>query len=119
MHTRKNRSRRLPTTELAGSRLHRFKNWEAMAQANRYSVKRLAKYCGESSRQLERFFLLKFGQHPHDWLHDVRMKKAVQFLAENTPLKELYPLLGYKELAHFTNDFKKCHGVPPSKWRAA
>ena len=88
-----------------------------MAQANRYSVKRLAIYCGKSPRQLERFCLLQFGQHPHDLLHDIRMKKAAQFLAENTPLKELYPLLGYKELAHFTNDFKKYYGLPPSKWR--
>lgn len=99
------------------SRLNRIKNLEGLAHASRYSVRAFAKQCGVSARQIERYFRTRFGQCPHAWLHEVRMKNAAEFLKDAMPLKELIELLGYKSPAHFTHDFKKYHGVTPSNWR--
>ena len=101
------------------SRLNRIKNLEGLTHANRYSVQNLAIHLGVSTRQLERFIQKRFGQSPHQWIHEVRMEKAASFLEEGMPLKELKELLGYKTAAHFSHDFKKHFGVAPSKWRSS
>jgi len=96
------------------SRLKRVRDWEAFAQANNYCATSLAEICEISPRQLERFFQRQFGKSPHQWLHDLRMRRACELLRDGTTAKETAFLLGYKTPSHFTHDFKKSFGAAPT-----
>lgn len=101
------------------SRLSRIRDWESLAQYARYNVAALAECCRVSPRQLERFFQNSFGKAPHQWLHDVRMKRAVELLKDNTPVKEVAFLLRYADSTHFIHDFKKHFGASPGRFATA
>jgi hypothetical protein len=60
------------------SRLKQIRTWETLAQESRYSASSLARRCGVSVRQLERFSLEEFGQPPHEWLHSLRLRRAAE-----------------------------------------
>ena len=100
------------------SRLKRIRDWEERAQAANYCVAVLARKCGVSVRQMERFFLVVHQQPPHDWLHRLRMQRAAELLLEGSTVKEVAIVLGYKHAAHFTHDFKREHGILPSRFPA-
>jgi transcriptional regulator GlxA family with amidase domain len=86
----------------------------ALAQSCRYCATTLA-YTGQVSlRQLERYFLTRYGFTPHQWLRDLRLRRAVELIRDQTPLKVVAIKLGYKDAAHFTHDFKAYFGVCPS-----
>ena len=95
------------------SQLHRVQDWEALAQTDCYSAKTLALRSGVSLRQLERFFLAKFGKSPHAWLHELRMRRALELLKEGASAKGTAYTLRYKDPGHFTNDFKSYYGITP------
>jgi AraC-like DNA-binding protein len=77
-------------------------------------VKTLAKRCDVSTRTLERFIKLKFAASPHDWMIDLRMRRAVELLPETASIKEASDQLGYKNQNHFSREFKKHYGHAPS-----
>lgn len=97
------------------SRLDRIKDWADLAKAARYSASAIARQCGVSSRQLERFFQVRLQQSPHNWLRELRMKRAVQLICESASLKQVAQELCYRDAAHFTRDFKEYFGVTPSQ----
>ena len=95
------------------SRLDRITDWEALAHANYYCSSAIAQCCGITVRQLERFFQVKHGCSPHKWLREKRMQQAVKLLTSGLAIKEVRSELGYKDVAHFTHDFKEYFGVNP------
>jgi AraC-like DNA-binding protein len=95
--------------------LARIENWESLALACRYSVSELARKRKVSVREFERFALEKFGRPPHEWLHALRMKRALELLRDGSLVKETKDELGYKTRAHLSHDFKQYFGVPPSR----
>lgn len=98
------------------SRLDRVQNWPALAKGVRYSVTALARKCGVTRRHLERYFRIKHGVSPHQWLHELRMKRALELVRDGTPLKEVAIELCYKDgTVHFTHDFTKYFGVSPGQ----
>ena len=101
------------------SRLSRITNWTELAEAANYSAKRLAVECGVSSRQLERFLPKVTGQTPQRWLNEVRQRKAIELILSGQSIKEVSYHLGYKQSSHFSRDFKRFHGVAPTKILAA
>ncbi len=42
------------------------------------------------------------------------MRRAVELIRDQTPVKEVALELGYKDPAHFAHDFKDYFGVSPS-----
>lgn len=101
------------------SRLNHIKDWPALAKACGYCTTSLARLCRVSPRQLERFFLATFAQPPHQWLHELRLRRAVELLMDGASAKEAATELNYKDAAHFTHDFKKRFGVAPSRYLSA
>ncbi|SRR6266581_1595003 len=96
------------------SRLNQIQNWHDLAQNAQYNAKELAKKCGVSPRQLQRFFLLAAGKSPQKWLNTLRLKKAVSLMENGQTVKEAASELKYKQRSHFSRVYKRFHGVPPS-----
>jgi AraC-like DNA-binding protein len=69
-----------------------------------------------SPRQLHRYFEDNSMKTPHKWLHDLRMRRAVELMCDRTSVKAAALELEYKDVAHFSHDFTKYFGVPPSKF---
>jgi len=99
------------------SRLIEVMDWPELAQATNYSAALLSQRCQISTRQLERFFLENVGESPHHWLCQQRQKRAVELLRAGCSVKETALSLGYRTLAHISNEFKRWHGFPPSHHR--
>jgi len=99
------------------SRLIEVRNWPELAQATNYSAALLSQRCHVSTRQLERFLLEKVGDSPHHYLNQLRQQRALELLQSGCSVKEVALTLGYKSVAHFSREFKRWHGVPPSHVR--
>src|SRR5262245_53974732 len=76
-------------------RLRAIKDGAQLAQRSRFRAAVLAKDCGISLRQLERFFLLRTSKPPQRWLNDLRQKRAIVLIVEGKPVKEVAYELGY------------------------
>lgn len=98
------------------SRLDRIKDWAALAKVARYSATTMARQCGVSQRQLERFFQTRRQTSPHNWLRELRMKRAAELISGESSLKQAVEELGYKDAAHFSHDFKDYFGITPGQY---
>ena len=95
-------------------RLRAVKDWPQLAHRSRFRAAALAKDCGISLRQLERFFLLRTSKPPQRWLNELRQQHAIVLIVEGKPVKEVAYELGYKQPSHFSREFKRFHGVSPN-----
>ncbi|MBN2069317.1 MAG: AraC family transcriptional regulator [Opitutales bacterium] len=80
-----------------------------------YHPGKLAKRLNISSRQLQRYFRQATGEAPKDWLHRQRMKTALRMLKSEDTVKSVAYEVGYKQVSHFSRDFKQHFGITPSK----
>jgi len=96
------------------SRLNRIPDWNERAEASNYSATALAKRCDVTLRHLERYFLETRGRSPHAWLHELRQRKARELILGGSLVKETAARLGYSQVANFSRDFKRHHGVSPA-----
>jgi AraC-like DNA-binding protein len=101
--------------ELMTSRLDRVGDWAALAKTSRYMASTIARECGVSPRQLERFFHERMNKSPHQWLRELRMRRAVELLRENVAVKVVAQELCYKDPAHFCRNFKNYFGTTPGQ----
>ena len=88
--------------------------WSQLAQKANYSITELAVLCGLSVRQLERKFRSAVCQSPKRWLNAMRLRAARKLLQDGGSVKEAAFSFGYKHPQHFSRDFRKFFGVPPS-----
>ena len=88
-------------------------SWEQLAKEAQFRPHALAEVCGVSMRTLQRYFRAQYNQTVSDWLRELRLNEALQFLKACDSVKEVAFELGYKQPSHFTRDFKKRFGVPP------
>lgn len=57
------------------------------------------------------------GQGPHDFIRDIKMKKAVNLIKEKKyPIGEIAYLTGFPNAKYFSTAFKKYYGVSPSQF---
>ena len=61
-------------------RLARVSNWPELSVAAAYHTGALAKLCGVSTRELERFFRLCAERKPHCWLNMLRQVEGLLLL---------------------------------------
>jgi AraC-like DNA-binding protein len=85
-------------------------------EINNYSVQELAKLTGRSLSAFKRDFYEVFETTPHQWLLHRKMDYAEQVLAaKQMKASDIYFMLGFNELSHFSSAFKKVKGVAPSQ----
>ena len=99
---------------LMSQRLKSVQEWEPLAQQAQYRAHELALLCQVSLRTLQRHFRLQYGLTVSGWLREVRLRKAYSGLVQGATVKEMAFDLGYKQLSHFSRDFKSYFGVSPS-----
>ncbi len=81
-----------------------------------YSVNELATLTGRSLSAYKRDFYSVFETTPHQWLLQKRMDYAEQLLrVEKMKASDIYFMLGFNELSHFSAAFKKAKGLSPSQ----
>lgn len=97
-----------------GPSIGRVHDWDGLATEAGYRPGRLAALCQISLRTLERHFQKHYGLSVGEWLKERRMNDAYQQIQSGSSVKEAAFGLGYKQLSHFSRDFKRKYGVAPS-----
>jgi transcriptional regulator GlxA family with amidase domain len=82
------------------------------------SIRALATHVNLSASRFRHLFVNQTGCAPGQYLQRLRLRRA-RLLIERTFLsvKEVMALVGYNDPSHFSRDFRRCHGVPPSELR--
>ncbi|MDZ4820805.1 MAG: AraC family transcriptional regulator [Planctomycetota bacterium] len=93
------------------SRMDKIMRWEDEARATEYSVSKLARHLKTSSRQLERYFRMKFDCSPKAWINSLKIKDAANLLRRGVIIKEVAFRLGYKNATHFSRAYRRWHGA--------
>ena len=80
------------------------------------NVAKIAGAVGISEGHLSHCFKKETGYTVMGWLTRYRMKKAVELLSDHrNKVYEVAEKVGYKDIAYFSNTFKKIAGVAPSE----
>lgn len=95
------------------SRLDLVEDWKQRAQGAGYQASRMAEGLGVTPRLLQTFFRERFGLTPHEWMLRLRMQRAVELLTSFQSVKAVSSELGYKQVSHFSREFKRLYGVSP------
>ena len=98
------------------SRLDLVDDWEKRAGEAAYSATKMARNLGVTLRLLESFFRERFSEGPHEWMVRVRMTQAAGLLTRGTPVKIVSDQVGYKQVSHFSREFKRFFGMPPARY---
>jgi AraC-like DNA-binding protein len=91
--------------------------WERLAFVVEFRPRELAKECGVSLRTLQRLFRTRYDMSVTEWLRAVRMREGYTRLRNGERIKAVAYSLGFKQLSHFSREFKKEFGVSPSVFR--
>jgi AraC-like DNA-binding protein len=85
-------------------------------EVNNYSLRELAKLTGRSLSAFKRDFYEVFETTPHQWMLHRKMDYAEQVLkGKEMKASDIYFMLGFNELSHFSAAFKKVKGISPSQ----
>jgi transcriptional regulator GlxA family with amidase domain len=86
---------------------------------NPLSTAYLANKAELSLSQFNRQFKKRFHTTPRAYVVNVRLNAACHLLvATDLSMSNIAHRTGFYDQSHFTNQFVKAHGVPPSKYRA-
>jgi len=91
----------------------------SLARTAGFKTTRLAEVAGVSLRTLQRHFRAEYGITVSEWLKQVRLREASQRIRAGDRVKAVAMDLGYKQLSHFSREFKRAYGLPPSRVPAA
>jgi AraC-like DNA-binding protein len=97
------------------TKMKHIQNWPELAKEANWRAAALAKKCGVSVRTLERHFLKEMGKSPTAWIAEQRRQLEAELLLDGSMVKEVAERLGYKNQHHFSREFKRRHGHPPSQ----
>jgi len=79
----------------------------------------LAAVAGMSRASFSAHFIAAFGQSPHDFLVESRMRLAAKLLqTTNLPVKTVAAKVGYRSRSNFTRAFKAFYGTVPAGSRS-
>lgn len=77
----------------------------------------IADMIGIDRSYLSRLFRKKYGMSVQDFLVDVRLAKAAEFLRKGTNVSISAKLVGYEDVFNFSKMFKKKYGVSPKEFK--
>jgi AraC-like DNA-binding protein len=90
---------------------------DSFANANVTSLQSLARLTGVTPFRVIRAFREKVGMAPHQYLIQVRVERARQFLAEGANPSNAALQSGFVDQSHLTYHFKKRFGITPGTYR--
>lgn len=90
--------------------------WHKLARQARYNARALSKQLQISTRQLRRYTEQIFGMSTQRWLNAARLETAADLLRETRSPKRVAFELGFKQLAHFSREFKTHYGLSPREF---
>lgn len=83
-----------------------------------FSIEQLAEYSGYSPSRLRTAIKKQTGKTPIEIRNQMRIDKACEYLATTEMnIGEIAVKVGYRDTFYFSNYFKKCIGISPSKYR--
>ena len=78
----------------------------------------IAEELGVSYSTLRRLFRRQMGRSLKQYQSEARIRRACEFLrSSERSMKQIAGHLGYSSAFHFSSDFAKAKGLPPSEWR--
>lgn len=96
------------------ARPNNFQQWLKMAEKSTYRAPLLSKKLKISPRQLRRYTHTDFGCSPQDWLNEQRLVRAGKMLKRLRSVKVVAFRLGFKQVSHFSREFKLQYGIAPT-----
>lgn len=83
-----------------------------------YGIDDVAAGLGMSTSHCNRVFRHVFGLPPRAFLSELMLQKAkVLLLDDRLPVQQISSILGYRDIAHFSRQFKRWSGQSPSEYR--
>jgi len=101
---------------MARADMHNLHWWQKIAGASGYNAGLLSREMGVSRRQLQRYTQKLFGLSPQDWLNEQRLLIAADLLKRHRCVKTVAFHLGFKQVSHFSREFKYHYGVCPASF---
>ena len=88
-------------------------DWGSLARKAGFRPSAMAALCGVSVRQLERFFVVRFGKPPGLWMRELRCGLARDFISRGWSDKAVVSELDFGNSAHLCHEFKSFYLAPP------
>ncbi|WP_284639424.1 AraC family transcriptional regulator [Paenibacillus silviterrae] len=88
-----------------------------LADVERIGIKDIAMEFGFSLSYCNRVFKKSYHISPRQYLSSLMLQKAKHLLKQDLPIDHVAELLGYREIAHFSRQFKRWTGKSPSHYR--
>jgi len=109
---------RLPRRTLSSAQLARIDDYLAAQVDQPTSLQALGQIVGLSPQSFHRAFKAATGLPPLRYCQQWRMRRARHLVeGTRTPIGEIATAVGFSDLAHFTNTFRKHWGVAPTRLR--
>jgi AraC-like DNA-binding protein len=115
VHTAPSGTERSPRTERALVR--RVRSYLDENPSTNISLTDLARQVSVSAYYLNRVFSAEVGMPPHAHQTQVRIERGKRLLAQGLPVHRVAAELGFYDQSHFTNQFRRLLGYPPSAYR--
>jgi AraC-like DNA-binding protein len=103
---------------MARADIHNLKHWLELAHKSAYKAQLLSKELNISTRHLRRCTMQLFGCSPQHWLNEQRLILAERLLKETRLVKIVSSDLGFKQVSHFSREFKLRYGLSPTAFLA-
>lgn len=92
--------------------------WIEENYRRKFSLDALAAELGKSRSYLSRRFHAETGEHIHDYLNTLRLRRACELLLHSAlPVNEIAGQVGFAEVTYFISSFKKGIGETPLQYR--
>ena len=92
--------------------------WIEENYRQKFSLDALAAELGKSRSYLSRRFHAETGEHIHNYLNTLRLRRACELLRHSAlPVNEIAGQVGFSEVTYFISSFKKGIGETPLQYR--
>lgn len=107
-----------PISRVAAFGIHRAINEIASKPEFPHTLTSLADQAGLAPSYFSRVFKLATGHGPHRYVHNVRMNRAIELLANREmSIAQIAAAVGYVSQSHFGRVFRVHTGFTPKDWR--